>query len=238
MNAWIDRLLADPDMQRMGHNQRPEDGNLGLGWLYYALGRIVRPKQAVVIGSWRGFVPLIVARALADNLEGGDLLFIDPSLVDRQWRDPERVQAFFARHDLDNVRHVPMTTQEFAASDEMAALPEIQYLFVDGYHTAEQARFDYEAFAPKLVTHGFALFHDSMIRRRSRIYGEENAYEMNVPDYIDELRGDASVEVLDVPFGTGVTLLRKRGPGSDRPRLEGIEGRCQVRADGSERVTS
>ena len=28
------RLYANPELCRMGHNQRAEDVNLGLGWLY------------------------------------------------------------------------------------------------------------------------------------------------------------------------------------------------------------
>ena len=53
----------------MGHNQRAEDLNLGLGWLYYGLARLIHPKSAVVIGSYRGFVPLLLGRALRDNVE-------------------------------------------------------------------------------------------------------------------------------------------------------------------------
>ena len=69
----------------MGHSQSPEDRNLGLGWLYYALGRTLRPKVAVVIGSWRGFVPLVIGKALQDNQIPGELIFIDPSLADDFW---------------------------------------------------------------------------------------------------------------------------------------------------------
>ena len=53
---WITRLFEHPDLLRMGHHQRAEDQNLGMGWLYYAFGRMIRPRLAVVIGSWRGFV--------------------------------------------------------------------------------------------------------------------------------------------------------------------------------------
>ena len=79
---WITRLFEHPDLLRMGHHQRAEDQNLGMGWLYYAFGRMIRPRLAVVIGSWRGFVPLMIAKALQDNLESGEVVFIDPSLAD------------------------------------------------------------------------------------------------------------------------------------------------------------
>ena len=60
---WISEILASPALRTMGHGQRAEDGNLGLGWMYYALARVLRPALAVVIGSYRGFVPLILAHA-------------------------------------------------------------------------------------------------------------------------------------------------------------------------------
>ena len=92
---WIAALFEHPNLLRMGHAQRTDDQNLGLGWLYYALARIVRPTTVVVIGSFRGFAPLVFARALADNAEGGQLHFIDPSLVDDFWKDAAAVRAYF-----------------------------------------------------------------------------------------------------------------------------------------------
>jgi hypothetical protein len=58
LGKWIARLLADRGLRGQGHAQRVEDGNLGLGWIYYALGRLL-PRTVVVIGSLRGFTPLI-----------------------------------------------------------------------------------------------------------------------------------------------------------------------------------
>jgi hypothetical protein len=60
LTQWIAELLTQPDMLEMGHLQRKEDLNLGMGWLYYALARMLRPKLAVVIGSYRGFVPIVL----------------------------------------------------------------------------------------------------------------------------------------------------------------------------------
>ena len=43
MQDWIDNLFQEPKLLRMGHSQRLDDLNLGLGWLYYGLVRIARP---------------------------------------------------------------------------------------------------------------------------------------------------------------------------------------------------
>ncbi|MFZ0693776.1 MAG: class I SAM-dependent methyltransferase [Alphaproteobacteria bacterium] len=154
---FIRRLFADPEMLRMGHLQRQEDLNLGLGWLYYALGRIVRPKRVVVIGSLRGFAPSIIAKALLDNVEGGDVLFIDPSYINEFWADPAEVDAHFRQLGTSNVRHYRYTTQEFTATPAYAELSDVGLLMIDGLHTAEQARLDYLAFLDKLTENAVPL---------------------------------------------------------------------------------
>ena len=55
LNAWIGELFVDKDLARMGHFQRLEDRNLGLGWIYYGLARLLRgPRHAVMIGPKEG----------------------------------------------------------------------------------------------------------------------------------------------------------------------------------------
>jgi len=224
LGPWIERLFEEPGLLSMGHNQRSEDGSLGLGWIYYALCRLVRPRHAVVIGSYRGFVPLVVGRAFQDNREEGRVTFVDPSMVDDFWTDPVSVRAHFERFGVSNVRHFRMTTQEFVGTQEYTRLGEIGLLFVDGYHTAEQARFDWDAFEGRLAPYGIALFHDSLVLRESAIYGADRVYRMTVKDLMDELRLDAGLQVLDLPFGTGLTLVRKAG-GAPGPLLEGRQER-------------
>ncbi|MBC8356653.1 MAG: class I SAM-dependent methyltransferase [Planctomycetes bacterium] len=206
---WITRLFEDPDLLRMGHCQRPEDLNLGMGWLYYAVARLVRPETVVVIGSWRGFAPLIYARALADNVEDGKVIFIDPSLVDDFWKAPQQVRDHFARFDITNVEHYLMTTQEFVETDGYRSLGEVGIVFIDGYHSEEQARFDFEAFEPLVPGSGLILMHDSIQRRSSKLYGPDRVYEYSVKDFVDQLKSREDLQVFDLPFANGLTLVRK-----------------------------
>ncbi len=204
------KLFADPEMLRMGHAQRRDDLNLGLGWIYYSLARVIRPRTAVVIGSWRGFVPVVIGKALGDNSESGDVLLIDPSFVDDFWSDPARVERHFAALGTPNVRHVRMTTQEFVATDSYRRLADVGILMVDGHHTAEQARFDYLAFLPKLCPEAIVLFHDSLRRFQSPIYGCDHLYEHTVCLLMARLRETPGLEVLSLPFDGGLTLVRGR----------------------------
>jgi predicted O-methyltransferase YrrM len=196
----------------MGHAQRLEDRNLGLGWLYYALARVVHPARVVCIGSWRGFVPIVLGQALRDNGEGGRITFIDPSLVDDFWTDPQRTCAWFESFGLDNIEHHRLTTQDFAATDAYRSLGPIGLLFVDGYHSAEQARFDHEAFAARLTDDAYVCFHDSVRPHSSRMYGEDKRYVHSVHRYMDELKRRPQLQVMDFPFDSGVTLVRRSGP--------------------------
>lgn len=210
MDEWIAQLFENKELLQMGHCQRLEDLNLGMGWLYYGLTRLIRPEKVVVIGSWRGFSPLIFGKALADNIEGGKVHFIDPSLVDDFWQDPQKVQEHFEDCGIDNISHYKMTTQQFVESEAYRILDNIGLVFIDGLHTAEQARIDYEAFQDRISENGVFLFHDSItISTTNWLYSPDNAYERRVVDFIDNLKRNAQLQVLDLPFAKGLTIVRK-----------------------------
>jgi predicted O-methyltransferase YrrM len=209
LDDWIAQLFADPQLLRMGHAQRKADLNLGLGWLYYALGRILRPTTAVVIGSFRGFAPMVIARALADNAEGAQVHFVDPSLVDDFWKHEAAVRDYFASYGVTNIVHHRHTTQEFITTDAYRQLEPPGLVMVDGYHTAEQARFDFAAFADKLAPQGVILLHDSIWRMESPMYGPGREYVRDVVDFVAELKTDSAWQVFDLPFGEGLSLARR-----------------------------
>jgi predicted O-methyltransferase YrrM len=211
MKDWIAKVLDCRDLTGMGHQQRVEDANLGLGWIYYGLARVIRPKQVVVIGSYRGFVPLLLGKALNDNLESGRVIFIDPSLVDDFWKDPQSVRAHFAYFDVTNVEHYLMTTQQFVQSAAYHCLDRPGMVFIDGYHSEEQVRFDYQAFEGLLHPDGIILLHDTARDRISHVYGAERPYQKRVKCFVDQLKRDMRLQVFDLPFAEGVTLVRKLG---------------------------
>jgi predicted O-methyltransferase YrrM len=196
-------------MLRMGHCQRAEDRNLGMGWIYYALARLLCPAKVVVIGSYRGFTPIVFGKALHDNCADGQVWFIDPSLVDDFWKDSRAVAAHFATFGITNIRHFLMTTQEFVRTPEYQALGPVGLVHIDGWHTEEQAEFDFDTFAPKLVPGSLALFHDSLAVGVSPVYGAEGGYRYTVHRFIDRLKKRPDFQVLDLPYGPGLTLVRR-----------------------------
>lgn len=204
---WIEQISSEETLRGMGHGQSGATG-IGLGWLYYALVRVEQPGHAVCIGSWRGFVPIVLARGLKENGQGARLTFIDPSLVDDFWKEADKVRAWFASFGLDNIDHHCKITAEFAESPAFRNLPPVDLLFIDGYHTAEQARRDHHAFVPKLTRSAVVLFHDSIHERTSDIYGRERRYIHTVHEYMAELKLDPTYQVMDFQLGSGVTVVR------------------------------
>jgi hypothetical protein len=206
---WIGELFQNADLLRMGHCQRLDDLNLGMGWLYYGLARLIRPQSVVVIGSWRGFVPLVFGKALADNLEGGSVLFIDPSLVDDFWKDPRAVCEYFAHFGVTNIKHYLMTTQQFVETETYRSLSETAIVMIDGYHTSQQARYDYEAFQHLVPQYGVILLHDSLNLSTVNLYGADRAYQRSVKYFVDQLKADSRLQILDLPFAGGLTMVHK-----------------------------
>ena len=151
-NIWLEQIVSNPELMSMGHGQRAGDKNLGMGWMYYALARMYRPATVVCIGSWRGFVPMMFARGMQDNAQSGTVHFVDPGMVDDHWQSPESVSEWFDHHDVNNITHHKKTTQQFVETNIYRNLHNIDILFVDGYHSAEQAQYDHEAFVSKLST--------------------------------------------------------------------------------------
>ena len=129
--------------------------------------------------------------------------------MDDFWCDPAAVQSHFAAFGVTNVQHHRMTTQEFVGTEAYRALGGLELVFIDGYHSYEQARFDFQAFEPLVSPRGAFLFHDSIRIRPTGIYGPDQGYEHRVRDLMTELKGNSLYQVFDVPYGDGLTLVRK-----------------------------
>lgn len=203
----ISTMARDPQLWGMGHNQCRESQDLGLGWLYYGLTRSLQPSLAVVIGSWRGFVPMLLAQALQDGGEAGELLFIDPSYVDDHWRGD--VEAYFHSYGLRRIRHLLTTSEAFLADCPLAP-QSVDLLFIDGFHSEEQCRLEFEGFTPYLTPRAITLFHDSNSRMQTSIYGADQPYTHTVWRYIDTLRQRPDLQVFDLQIDQGIALVQRR----------------------------
>ncbi len=206
ISSLIERISTNNDLWGMGHNQNHEDLDIGLGWLYYGITRSLRPSVVVIIGSWRGFVPLIIGQAIQENCSG-KILFIDPSFVDDQWTND--VDAYFASYGVNCIHHYLMTSQEFIESPGFKDLVVVM-LFIDGMHTYEQCKFEFESFSHLLSHDSVVLMHDSSSKIKSSMYGTENEYEHTVWKFLKELRQRNDFDIIEFPIDQGIAIIKPR----------------------------
>ena len=144
------------------------------GWLTdneaVGLYRVARqlPKKAVVveIGSWQGKSTYCISK----GLKSGKLYAIDPFNADAGL-DIDSQEAYLKKRGADllesfkenmtlygveqNIIVKKGYSQEFYGDFE-----QIDFLFIDGDHSIEGCRSDFEMYSPKISSGGFIAFHD------------------------------------------------------------------------------
>jgi predicted O-methyltransferase YrrM len=210
-------LLPDWALQDWARLQRI-DFSSGIGdsaWLLYGLVRAMKPAVCVEIGSAKGRSACFIGKGLKDN-KSGMLYAIDPHEA-TQWNDAgaaqsfEEMQANLHSVGLDGVVTIIRKSSRDVAGEWVRP---IDLLFIDGDHSYEGAKFDWEKFSPHVTPFGVVIFHDTLWEhnRDSKWYRSD----MGVPRLVDELRRqgypvltfhrDFGLSVLQLPRG-GIDLL-------------------------------
>jgi hypothetical protein len=199
----------------LGHHESADDLNLGFGFLYYALGRSLRPKHVLVIGSGFGFSVVCLALALKDNAKG-KLSFVDPSysvLADgpfktvggtAQWNDPEKVRSHFTRFGVEHlITHYRLRSDEFFGRYEESGLPGIDLAFVDGSHAYADVRADFMSTLQRAHKNSYILLHDT------NIYIREMVRHAGVKRWLRVVQRHPDLfESMEFPFASGVAIVR------------------------------
>ncbi|HZZ91384.1 MAG TPA: class I SAM-dependent methyltransferase [Usitatibacter sp.] len=199
----------------LGHHEDASTLNLGFGFLYYGLVRMLRPRHVVVIGSGYGFSVVCLALGLKDNAHG-QLTFVDPSysvLRDgllhtvggtAQWDEPEKVRAHFRRFGVEDlVTHYRLTSGAFFDGWNERDLPPIDIAFIDGNHSYEDVRADFLNASARMKRNGYLLLHDT------NIYVREFLRHAGVKRWLKVLEREPSrFQLVDFPFASGVALVR------------------------------
>lgn len=177
--------------------------------LLYGLVRSMKPKVCVEIGSARGNSACAVASALKEN-GSGKLYAIDPH-IPTDWNDEHSVDTFATlRANLGRLGLVEQVEIVRSMSDEAAAswrLP-IDLIFIDGDHTYEGVKRDWDLFTPHVGTFGVVVFHDTIWDLRPPSNWDRAAV-MGVPRFVDDLRA-AGYQTITIDRDCGVTLVQPR----------------------------
>lgn len=183
------------------------DFHSGLGdsaLLLYGLARALKPEVAVEIGSARGKSACYVGRALEENGKG-KVYAIDPHMP-TAWNDENSVDTFAEMSG--NVRKLGLAkrveiVRQTSDSAAVTWTRPIDMIFIDGDHSYEGVKRDWNLFTPFVRPFGVVVFHDTLWDLKP-----ESPYaraDMGVPAFVEELRSQGyPVVTIDRDFGVSI----------------------------------
>ena len=133
--------------------------------LFHIAGQLSQNSIVLEIGSWKGKSTFCIAQ----GLRKGTINCIDPfnaagesgskEIYEQTKGDKSLLEQFET-----NLAAIPTTikikTFKGYSNDFVGAITDIDFLFIDGDHSIEGCRFDYENFGNEVKVGGFLAFHD------------------------------------------------------------------------------
>lgn len=185
----------------------------------YGLARSLRPAVVVETGSARGRSTCALALACRQN-NHGKVYAIDPHLPN-SWSEYGTdgnnlafLEGRLARYGLDGkwCEIIRGTSAEAARTWDRP----IDLLWLDGDHTYEGVKLDFDLFAPFLKPTSLVVFHDTMWEylRADEHYAEHYRADMGVPRFLGELK-DQGYHSVTLPCVPGLTVLQPQTGGFD-----------------------
>jgi hypothetical protein len=133
--------------------------------LFSVAHKLPRNSNIVEIGSWKGKSTY----CLSKGLRQGTVYAIDPFNAEG---DPDSEASYEKNQGIiplldqfqNNMKRLDVfdkiVTLQGYSSDFIGKIPDISLLFIDGDHSINACKFDYENFSPNIICGGYLLFHD------------------------------------------------------------------------------
>ena len=186
--------------------------------LLYGLVRSMKPDVCVEIGAALGKSACYIGMALKEN-GSGVLYSIDPH-EPTDWNDRGAVNSLeIFKNNIttlgvaDRVNIIRSYSQDAARSWNRP----IDFIFIDGDHSYEGVKRDWELFVPHVKPFGVVVFHDTIWDLPD--YRDQRRATMGVPRFVDELRKQG-YQVLTIDRDCGVSLVQPMSGGNSLcPRM-------------------
>jgi predicted O-methyltransferase YrrM len=168
----------------------------------------MKPSIAVEIGSARGRSACFIAMALKQN-GFGQLYAVDPHTA-TDWNDYESVETYdvmsanLRKLDLEDVVSIVRNYSREA----LAMLPRpFDLVFIDGDHSYEGVKADWNNYTPHMSPFGVVVFHDTTwdLNPDSKWHRED----MGVPRFLDELRA-SGYPVITIDRDCGISIVQPK----------------------------
>ncbi|MDP2649452.1 MAG: class I SAM-dependent methyltransferase [bacterium] len=168
-NRSITRKIIEYYDGDKAHNIDRYYGNLGFGLIHYSLILNLKPGRILCVGSRKGFIPAICALACQEN-SFGQVDFVDAGygLENKNnwsgigfWKkiNPEKHFSFLETNKY--LKTYIMTSEEFAKKYKKRTY---QYIYIDGDHSYEGVKKDFNLFWSRLEKGGLMVFHDVTVK--------------------------------------------------------------------------
>lgn len=193
------------------------DLNIGFGYLYYSLARILRPKNVLAMGSAKGFSPICLALGIKDNHNNGKLHFVDAGYSDTEdglskgmggvgfWKQKDKVAKQFKQFGVDRIiTPYIMTTAEYYGLYKKNGFPLIDLLYIDADHSYDGFKHDFEYFSKVISPTGIIIFHDALAEKGI------NGFDFGIKDYYENnLIKNNEFSVFRIPVWPGLGLAQR-----------------------------
>ena len=142
------------------HNAHGDDW--GYGWIHYALIRLTRPENVLCVGSRFGFVPAVCGLAVKHNKKGS-VHFVDLNLDKGKIGKAAYGGEGYWKQGFNPFTPYSLPVEIFIEDSVslMERLPQkYSYIYLDGDHSYEGIKRDYEAAMKKVQRPCFIVLHD------------------------------------------------------------------------------
>jgi hypothetical protein len=211
-NKAIKTFIETYARKDVWHHQDKKRGGLGYGWVHYSLIRLIKPKNVLCIGSRWGFIPAVCAMACRDN-GGGMVDFVDAGfdmndygkIAGKHWGGEGywkkcNPKKYFGKFNLEkNISLKVMTSEEYFNKNKKK---KYGYVHIDGDHSYEGVKTDFDLFWPKVEKGGFFAIHDVFSPDKDgNVYGTRKFWE--------EIKKRKKYKLIEIKEDPGVGIIQK-----------------------------